>query len=90
MVGMADTPEAPTEAPPAVVLLSQDAVCVLAGLLAPAEEDINADGIFTTEQVWAEIRAAFPVHRFRAWAEAHPREELLDGGGQGYDPEAGF
>ena len=96
MAGMAPTTTTPvsvtltedgTDVAAITITLSPDAVAVIAGLVAPSDA-FNRDGIYTTEEVWAEIRTAFPHTAFLRWAEAHP--DVLDSGGQGYDPEAGM
>lgn len=66
-------------------LLSVDAVAVVAGLIAPTSE-VHHDGIYTSDPVWEEIRTAFPLAVFTAWAERH--RGGTDGGND-YDPEAG-
>lgn len=70
------------------VTLSADAAAVVAGLVG-FDTEVNRDGIYTTDDVWAEVRAAYPLALFQAWAAAHPRDRMLDSGGQGYDPDAG-
>lgn len=60
--------------------LSDDARAVIAGLIADgSEHDINKDGITASDAVWSEIRAAFPIELFRAWATD-----------DNYNPHAGY
>lgn len=55
-------------------ILSAEAVAVIAGMVAPSEE-VNADGIMTSDQVWDEVRAAFPIETFWAWVAEHNKDE---------------
>ncbi|MGH3986844.1 MAG: hypothetical protein ACRDTZ_05945 [Pseudonocardiaceae bacterium] len=47
-------------------VLGDDAIAVIAGLVAD-DTDVNAQGIMASDEVWDEIRAAFPLDLFRAW-----------------------
>lgn len=60
--------------------LSDAARAVIAGLVAPSSAGINVDGIHASDEVWSEIRAAFPLSLFEAW--------VLAGGT--YYPDAGM
>lgn len=53
------------------VTVSREAASVIAGLVAPSCEVDHAD-LITTDEVWNEIRDAFPLTLFTHWADTHP------------------
>jgi hypothetical protein len=55
-------------------LLSQEAIAVIAGMIAPTDE-VHAESIMASDEAWEQIRAAFPIEKFHAWAEAHYDDE---------------
>lgn len=69
--------------------LSPDAVAVIAGLVAPTSE-VNPAGINAGDAVWEEIRAAFALPVFKAWAARHPAADINNNDGKAYDPEGGY
>lgn len=79
-------PRTPPAARRAHQRLSPTAVAVVAGLLAPAAEGINTEGIVAPDSVWEEIRDSFPVQAFRDWAAANADPD----GEEHYNPDAGY
>lgn len=76
--------------------LSRDARAIIAGLIAPSPESdpehgVDSEGVMGSEEVWEEIRAAFPVAQFWEWArereftdESGEVVETVDSEGNGY------
>jgi hypothetical protein len=76
--------------PDRTVILNEEEHAIVCGMLAPTDENVNRDGIFSEE--WETLQAKFPVSDFRSFFSG-PRDAStheFDSDGPYYDQEAGY